>query len=258
MWLCSGSPINAEILAGAGLDWLMIDGEHAPLSLESIQRQLQVIAAYGTTTVLRVPQNDTVTIYQMLDLGAQNILVPMVNTAADAERAVKAMHYPPRGVRGVGSALARGARWNRVEGYLKRASETVSLTVQIETATAATNAAEIAAVDGVDAVFIGPSDLAASMGHLGQQQHPEVLNVIDGVIDAVHAAGKPVGVNAFAPDAQQRYLERGVDFMLAAADVSTLARASEQLADAFCPPFGNAPRTGAEAHTPGNSRRESY
>lgn len=114
MWLCSGSTIAAEIAAGSGLDWILIDGEHSPLSLESIQQQLQVIAAYPITPVVRTPVNDTVLIKQYLDLGVQNLLIPMVNTAEQAEAAVAAAHYPPRGVRGVGSALARGARWNRV------------------------------------------------------------------------------------------------------------------------------------------------
>lgn len=234
MWVCSGSPLMAEIVAGGGLDWLMIDAEHSPLGLESIQLQLQSAAAYETCPIVRVPVNDTVLIKQYLDLGAQNLLVPMVNTAEQAEQAVAAMHYPPRGVRGVGSALARGARWNRVPDYLGRASELVSLTVQIETAEAVENAAELAAVDGVDALFIGPSDLAASMGVLGQQDHPDVVAAVERTIATVKAAGKPVGVNAFAPDMARRYLDAGVDFILVGADVAVVARAAEKFADEHC------------------------
>lgn len=244
MWVCSGSPLMAEIVAGGGLDWLMIDAEHSPLGLESIQHQLMAAAPYTTTPVVRVPVNDAVLIKQYLDLGAQNLLVPMVNTAEEAEQAVAAMHYPPRGVRGVGSALARGARWNRVPDYLARASELVSLTVQIETAQAVSNAAEIAAVDGVDALFIGPSDLAASMGVLGQQDHPDVVAAVEQTIKAVKAAGKPVGVNAFAPAMAKRYLEAGVDFMLVGADVAVVARAAEKFADDYC---AGAPSEGERA-----------
>lgn len=234
MWVCSGSPLMAEIVAGAGLDWLLIDAEHSPLGLESIQLQLQAAAAYPTTPVVRVPVNDKVVIKQYLDLGAQNMLVPMVNTAEDAEAAVAAMHYPPRGVRGVGSALARGARWNRVPDYLARASELVSLTVQIETVEAVENADAIVAVDGVDAVFVGPSDLAASMGLLGEQERPEVVAAVERAITAAHKAGKPVGVNAFGEEARKRYLDAGVDFVLVDADVATVARTSEKFAAEFC------------------------
>ncbi len=234
MWVCSGSTTNAEICAGSGVDWLLLDGEHSPLSLSSIQTQLQVIAAYATTPVVRVPANDRVLIKQYLDVGAQNILVPMVNSAAEAREAVRAMRYPPEGVRGVGSALARGARWNRVDSYLSKANtELVSLIVQIETVEAAKNAHEIASTEGVDAVFIGPSDLAASMGLIGQQEHPDVLSQVYQVVEAVRAAGRPVGVNAFVPERAHAYLDDGVDFILVGADVSLLARHSEALATHF-------------------------
>src|SRR5699024_8210458 len=158
IWVCSGSALVAEICAGAGLDWALIDMEHSPNSLASATSQLQAFAPYPTTAMVRVPINDWVVIKQVLDTGAQNILVPMVSTAQEARAAVEAMHYPPRGRRGVGSALARSARWNRIEGYLENASEYVALFVQIETALGVENAREIAAIDGVDGVFVGPSD----------------------------------------------------------------------------------------------------
>lgn len=188
---------------------------------------------YGPTRMVRVPVNDTALIKQYLDVGAQNLMVPMVDTAAEAEKAVAAMYYPPRGVRGVGSALARSSRWNGVEGYLQKAAETVSLTVQIESFTAVENAAEIAAVDGVDQVFVGPSDLAASMGLLGQQTHPDVLDAVQRTFDAVRAAGKPVGVNAFNLEQAQRYLDAGASFALVGADVQLLSGAARTLADKF-------------------------
>jgi 4-hydroxy-2-oxoheptanedioate aldolase len=233
MWVCSGSPLVAEICAGSGLDWLLIDMEHSPNGLESVLAQLQAVAAYPVTPVVRVPIGDVVTIKQVLDLGAQNLLVPMVSSKADAEAAVAAVRYPPRGTRGVGSALARSARWNRVDGYLADADAHVSLFVQIETAAGVEAAAEIAAVDGVDGVFVGPSDLAASMGVLGQQTHPDVVAAALRTFHAVHAAGKKVGVNAFDPAAADAYLEAGADFILVGADVALLARGSEALAARF-------------------------
>ncbi|QPL04418.1 MULTISPECIES: HpcH/HpaI aldolase family protein [Actinomyces] len=234
MWVCSGSTTAAEICAGSGVDWLLIDGEHAPLSLASIQEQLRAVAAYPVTPVVRVPANDRVLIKQYLDLGAQNLLVPMVDTPEQAAEAVRAARYPPAGVRGVGSALARGARWNRVEDYLGRANnEHVSLTVQIESATAVANAEVIAATDGVDAVFIGPSDLAASMGLIGQQTHPEVVAAVGRAIEAARRAGTKVGINAFDPAVAHGYLDQGVDFILVGADVALLARQSEALAARF-------------------------
>jgi 4-hydroxy-2-oxoheptanedioate aldolase len=169
-----------------------------------------------------VPSGVAVTLKQVLDLGAQNLLVPMVSSAAQAEEIVRALRYPQRGVRGVGSALARSARWNRVEGYLVQADRYVSLFVQIETAAGVDAAAEIAAVDGIDGVF-GPSDLAASMGVLGQQTHPEVVAAVLRAFDAVLSARKPAGVNAFDPAAAQSYLDAGATFVLVGADVSMLA-----------------------------------
>jgi 4-hydroxy-2-oxoheptanedioate aldolase len=235
MWVCSGSPLVAEICAGSGLDWLLVDMEHSPNGLESVLAQLQAVAAYDITPVVRVPVGDAVTIKQVLDLGAQNILVPMVSSAAEARAAVEAVRYPPRGRRGVGSALARSARWNRVEGYLADADEHVSLFVQVETAAAAAAAAEIAAVDGVDGVFLGPSDLAASMGLLGQQTHPRVVDAVRHAFGAVRGAGKPVGVNAFDPAAARAYLDAGASFILVGADVALLARGSEAMAAEFAP-----------------------
>jgi 4-hydroxy-2-oxoheptanedioate aldolase len=222
MWVCSGSPVAAEIAAASGMQWVLIDAEHSPIGLETTTSLLRAMNGYPATPVVRVPVNDRVVIKQFLDLGAQNLLVPMVDTEADAEAAVAAVRYPPRGVRGVGSALARASRWNAVDGYLSRAEESLSLTVQIESATAVDNAAAIAAVDGIDQVFVGPSDLAASMGLLGQQTHPEVTDAVARTFEAVRAAGKPVGVNAFDPDQARKYLEAGASFVLVGADVGLM------------------------------------
>jgi len=245
MWACTGNPLLAEICAGSGFDWLLIDGEHSINSLESISTQLQVVAAYPIHPVVRVPANDTVMIKQYLDLGVQNLIVPMVDNAEQAAQAVAAVRYPPHGVRGVGSALARGSRWNRIEGYLERAEETITLLVQVETAEAVANVAEIAGTEGVSGIFIGPSDLAASMGHLGQQDHPEVAGAVEHCIRVANELGVPVGVNAFVEATARRYLDAGADFIAVGADVAMLARASEALAAKFLPqgsePSGSTP-----------------
>lgn len=233
MWVSSGSALMAEICAGSGLDWLLIDMEHSPNGLESVLAQLHAAAGYDITVAVRVPSADPVVMKQVLDLGAQTVLVPMINTRADAEAAVRAVRYPPRGIRGVGSALSRSARWNRVEGYLADAGEHVSLLVQVETAEAVENAAEIAAVDGVDGVFVGPADLAASMGHLGEQTHPDVVATVQRAFASVTGVGTPVGVNAFDPALADDYIAAGARFLLVGADVALLARGSEALAARF-------------------------
>lgn len=233
MWVCSGSPLVAELCAGSGLDWLLIDAEHSPNGLESVLAQLQAINGYQIHTLVRPPVNDTVVIKQYLDLGIQNLLIPMVNSVAEAEAAVAATRYPPHGVRGVGSSLARAARWNRIPDYLARASETVSVTVQIESTAAVDTVENILAVDGVDAIFLGPSDLAASMGLLGQQEHPQVRAAVEHCLAAAQQAGKPTGVNAFNRDTARAYLGAGASFVLVGADVALLARGSEGLAADF-------------------------
>lgn len=233
IWVCTGSSLVAEIVAGSGIDWLLIDMEHGPNDLGTTLAQLQSVAAYPTTPVVRVPSADPVYIKQVLDLGAQNILVPMVSSASQAAEVVRAVRYPPLGIRGVGSALARSARWNRVDDYLIEAEKYVSLFVQVESAEGVHAAAEIAATDGIDGVFIGPSDLAASMGLLGQQSHPDVVAAVLHAFTGVLSQGKPVGVNAFDPAMAQTYLNAGASFVLVGADVGILARGSESLTARF-------------------------
>jgi 4-hydroxy-2-oxoheptanedioate aldolase len=233
MWVCSGNALVAEICAGSGVDALLIDGEHGPSGLESILAQLQAVAAYPVTALVRAPIGDVAIVKQLLDLGAQNLLIPMVNDADQARAMVAAVRYPPAGVRGVGSALARSSRWDRIDDYVSRADGLVSLTVQIESAEAVAAVDEILAVDGVDAVFVGPADLAASMSLLGQQAHADVVAAVEDTIAAAARAGKPVGVNAFDPAMAQHYLDVGADFVFVGADVTLLARASEGLAARF-------------------------
>ncbi|MDN6521553.1 MAG: aldolase/citrate lyase family protein, partial [Yaniella sp.] len=175
MFLSSGDAGIAEIVAGAGMDYLLIDAEHSPLSLESVQDQLRAIAGYDSIPVVRVPENDARIIKQHLDLGAQSLIVPMIFTVDDAAKAAASVAYPPEGIRGIGSALARSGGWGRYPNYLTTARDTITLIIQIETAEALANIDEILAIDGIDGIFIGPSDLSASMGYLGQQNHPDVV-----------------------------------------------------------------------------------
>ena len=230
MWVASGSPYCAEICAGSGLDWLLVDTEHSPNDVRSVLAQLQAVAPYPVHAVVRPPVADRVVIKQLLDIGVQNLLVPMVDTAEAARQVVEATRYPPAGVRGVGSALARASRWNRIPEYLHHADESITVIVQVESEQALRQLPAIAAVDGVDGVFIGPADLAASLGHLGRPDHPEVAGAIERAIVAVTEAGKAAGVNAFAEADARRFLDLGCRFVLVGADVTLLARGSEELA----------------------------
>lgn len=220
VWTASSSPIAAEIMAGSGADLVLVDGEHSPIGIDGLVSVLQAIEAYDATAVVRVPWNDAVIIKQVLDAGAQSLVVPMVSTPGEAVAAVQAMRYPPRGIRGIGSALARASRWTAVPDYVATAHELVALTVQIETVEGVANAAAIAAVEGVDAIFVGPADLAGSMGF---PPADEVRAAVVSVIEAGRAAGTPVGVNAFAAADADHYLAAGAAFVVVAADVTLLA-----------------------------------
>ncbi len=237
-WICSGSPVAAEIMAGSGLDFVLVDMEHAPNGLESVLAQLHAVSGYPVVPVVRVAAADEVLLKQVLDLGARTVLVPMVSTPEQAADVAAATRYPPLGRRGVGSALARSARWNRVEGYLRNAADHVSVLVQVETPDGVRNARAIAATPGIDGVLVGPADLAASMGLLGQQDHPDVVAAVLSTLADVRAAGRPAGVNAFDPALAHRYVEAGARFVLVGADVVLLARGSERLAAEFLPPPG--------------------
>lgn len=243
LWACSASAITAEIVAGSGCDWVLIDAEHTPNTLETVLAQLHAVSAYAVAPVVRPPVSEPVIVKQLLDLGVQNLLLPMVDTPEHAAQMAAAVAYPTGGVRGVGAALARSARWNRVDNYLERARETISLTVQIESAVAVSNVEAIVATEGIDAIFVGPSDLAASMGYLGQQSHPEVVEGVLRAIRAGQAVGKPVGVNAFVPADAERYIDAGASFVSVGADVAILARQTEALVAHFAKGSTQTPRS---------------
>lgn len=233
LWLGLANPYCAEICANAGFDWLLIDGEHAPNDLSSILGQLQAVAPYPLTPIVRPPIGETWLIKQYLDLGVQTLLIPMVESAQQAEQLVKAMHYPPAGVRGVGSALARASRWNGISDYLQQANQQTCLLAQVESAAALEQLDEIAATEGIDGVFIGPADLSASLGHLGNPNHPEVVAAIEQAIQRIQSAGKAAGILSADEQTARRYLQLGCLFVAVGVDTSLLAKASRALAANF-------------------------
>ena len=234
LFLGLGDAYTSEVLATAGFDWLLIDGEHGPNDVRSIRDQLQVLAAYPEQKiVVRLPDHNTATIKRVLDIGAQTLMIPMIETAQQAEDLTKAMRYPPNGIRGVGTAMARAARWNAVDNYFGQADEHMCLIAQIESVTGIANLADIVSVDGVDAVFIGPSDLAASMGHLGNPSHPDVKQAVAGAIKDIVSAGKAAGVFSADPSVAQEYEKLGASFMLVGVDVLLLRKAATELANKF-------------------------
>jgi 4-hydroxy-2-oxoheptanedioate aldolase len=233
LWLGLGSAYTAELCAGAGFDWLVVDGEHAPFDVPAIAAQLQAIAGSPSQAVVRAPIGETWIVKQLLDIGAQSLLIPMVEDATQAEALVRATHYPPHGVRGVGAALARASAFGRIGDYLDTAGDQICLLVQAETTKALANLEAIAAVDGVDGVFIGPSDLAADMGHLGRPGHPDVQRAVEDGLARIIAAGKPAGILTADEALARRYLESGATFVAVGSDVGLLTRATSTLARAF-------------------------
>ena len=233
LWLALADPYSAELCAGAGFDWLLIDGEHAPNDLRSTLASLQAIAPSTSHPLVRPPVGDTVLIKQLLDIGAQNLLIPMVESAAQARELVAAIRYPPRGVRGVGAALARASGFGRNPTYLQRADEGICLLLQVESAAGLAALDEIARVDGVDGLFIGPADLAASLGHLGQPDHPGVQEAIRGAGARIRSAGKAAGILSIDEGVARNYLNWGYTFVAVGTDVTLLSRASSELATRF-------------------------
>lgn len=233
VWLGLANAYTAEIAATAGFDWLLLDAEHAPNDLSSLLAQLQVLAAYDSHPVVRPPVGDTVLIKRYLDIGVQNLLIPMVETAEQAAELVAATRYPPRGTRGVGHVLARASRWGQAEDYLARADDEICLMVQVESPQALANLDAIAAVEGVDGVFIGPADLSASMGHLGNASHPDVTVAINDAIARIRAAGKVAGIVTVDEQAARGYIAAGCTFVGVGIDTLLYANALRDLAARF-------------------------
>lgn len=233
LWVGLADAYAIEAMAGAGFDWLLIDGEHAPNDLRTVLGQLQAVAPYPTHPIVRPVIGDVPLIKQLLDVGAQTLLVPVVETADQAATLVAATRYPPCGIRGVGSALARSSRWNQIGDYLHQADDQMCVLLQVETKKGVDNVAAIAATEGVDGVFFGPADLSASMGLLGQPGHADVQRAILDGIATVHAAGKAPGVLAPDPKLARLYLDAGALFVAVGVDTTLLTRACRELAAAY-------------------------
>ena len=229
-WIMSASPIVAEAIGLAGFDWAVVDMEHSPLGIADVVHLLQAVAGTPMAPVLRVPWNDAVTLKRVLDAGANTVLVPFVQNADEARRAVAATRYPPQGMRGV-AAMHRASRFGTVPDYLKRASAETCVVVQIETPEAMQNLEAIAAVDGVDCIFIGPGDLAASMGLIGEIGHPQVQAHLKEAAQTAARLGKPCGIVMGQAEAVNQCIEVGYSYVAVASDLGMLmGRAGEMLA----------------------------
>jgi len=232
LWSSLSSNYTVEVIAGAGFDWILLDMEHSPNDLENLLTQLQAAAPYPSASVVRVPWNDMVTIKRVLDIGAQSILVPFVCTADEARAAASYTRYPPAGVRGV-AGTTRAARFGRIKGYASQAGAETCLLVQVETREALDELEAICAIDGVDGVFIGPADLHASFGYLGESANPAVVPAIEDAIRRIRRAGKAPGILTPSEAHARRYLECGAQFVAVGSDVGLLARGAEALAAKF-------------------------
>jgi 4-hydroxy-2-oxoheptanedioate aldolase len=234
LWVSMISSLSTEICAGAGFDWLLLDGEHTPNDLQSMLTQLQTVAGYDSQPVCRIPVGNTALIKQVLDLGVPNLLVPMVDTAEQARELVQACRYPPDGIRGM--AGARASRWGRYPRYAHEANDQICLLVQAETRLALSNLDAILAVDGVDGVFIGPADLSASMGHVGNPGHAEVQAAIEDAIQRIGKAGKAPGILTADVALAKHYLELGALFVAVGLDTQLLVRGTTSLLAQFKEP----------------------
>ncbi len=234
LWNSLPGTVVAELLATCGFDWVVIDTEHSVTDVPDTLAMMQAMAPYRTQVVVRPASNDVVLIKRILDLGAQTLLIPYVQNADEARAAVAAMRYAPRGIRGV-AGLTRASVFGQVAGYHSRAEEELCLIVQVETAEALSRIPEIAAVDGVDALFIGPADLAASMGHVGDMRHPDVVAAIEAGVRAIVAAGKPAGILTLDPDFARTCIGWGTTFTAVGMDIALLAQGARALSARFRP-----------------------
>lgn len=232
LWSSLCSNIAAEIISDSGFDWILLDTEHSPNEIPGLVQQLQAVQRGTASPIIRPAWNDAVLAKRCLDIGAQTLLFPYVQNVEEARRAVASTRYPPQGIRGV-SVAARASRYGRVPGYLGKANSEVCVLVQVETREAMKDIEAIAGVDGVDGVFIGPSDLAASLGHLGNPAHPEVQEAIHDAVKRLKAVGKPAGILTGNEDEIRRYIEWGYLFVAVGADVGLLAKAADTLAKKF-------------------------
>ncbi len=229
IWNTIGGNTVPEALATCGYDWILVDCEHASVEAVEVLPALQAIAGFGeVSAVVRPAANDPVLIKRILDFGAQSLLIPYVQNAQEAEAAVAAMRYAPEGIRGM-AGVTRATRYGTVSGYHARAEEELCLVVQVETVDAIERLDEIAAVDGVDGIFIGPADLSASMGLPGQTGHPDVVAMIEATIGRIEAAGKPAGILTLDPAFARRCRELGTTFTAVGVDLALVVDGARAL-----------------------------
>jgi 4-hydroxy-2-oxoheptanedioate aldolase len=232
LWSSLGSAVGAEIVGDCGFDWILFDTEHSPNEVPDLLAQLQASQKGTATAVVRPAWNDMVLVKRCLDIGAQSLLLPYVQNADEAKAAVRSTRYPPDGVRGVATS-SRASRYGRIPGYLQKANSEICVLVQAETRVALDQLEAIAAVPGVDGVFIGPADLAASLGHIGNPQHADVQAALKDAVTRLKKAGKPAGILTANEEEARRYIEWGYLFVAVGADVGLLAKNAEALAKRF-------------------------
>ena len=233
LWSGMASNIAAEIVAQSDFDFLLIDAEHSPLTDRDVLSCLQAVAPYDINPIVRPVSGDKNVLKRLCDIGVQSFLVPMVDDAKQAKEIVSAVQYPPAGTRGLGTSMARGARWNMAPDYFNRANDEMCMIIQIETKEGLKNLKKIVAVDGVDAVFIGPSDLGAALGYPGQPNNETVIKAVGDAIKAVRKAGKPAGVLAVDPGLADHYIDCGASFVGVGSDTGILAKGAANLAASF-------------------------
>lgn len=231
-WLMAGTPTTAEALAELGFRFLVIDMEHVPISVSDVLYMLRTLAPFPVSPIVRLPSHNPILVKQLLDIGAVNLMFPFVNDAETAECLVKAMRYPPEGIRGA-AAVHRGSRYATIDGYFRAANDALTAVVQIETQMAVNNVRQISGTSGVDAVFIGPGDLSVNLGHPGDVFHEEVQSAIDGVFAVCHDVGKPCGIVAPTQEAAADYLARGASYVAISSDMGLMIRAARAIFSGF-------------------------
>jgi len=233
LWLSMANSYTAELAGYIGFDWLLIDGEHAPNDLRTIMEQLQALKNSPSPVAVRPPIGEVYMIKQLLDMGAQSLLIPMVESGEQAEMLVKAVRYPLRGIRGVGAGSARATNFGTIENYAATADDQICLMLQIESRAGIAALDTIASTKGVDCVFIGPSDLSADMGHLGNPFAPDVQTVIEDAIKRIRGHGKAVGIYMAEPNYAKRYLELGANMIAIGSDAAVLVNSLKQLKQTY-------------------------